>query len=210
MHFIIGLILISIFLGFLFSPKGSDFQTIVRKGFISLLIMIGVLAVIGGIWYGIETYQSNKKKKRERQEQLFREKEIADQKAREKLAEEKKLAQQLKEDSNKIKGSKNTTIPKPKPAMDIMGKWKIETESYAYFTFAQDKEKVTASKFKWFARSGDKLMYTVKGIVDGKSVTFNSNNLRGTLKLRKKSYDRQLIGEVKENGQLKAFVIEED
>ena len=49
MGFLAGIAILSIFLGFLFSPKGTDNQTSVKNGCLYLFVAVFVLFMIGGI-----------------------------------------------------------------------------------------------------------------------------------------------------------------
>lgn len=63
MDLIIGLILISVFLGFVFSPKGTDNQTAIRNGCLFLSGSLFILFLIGVIMNA--SLASNSKKTKE-------------------------------------------------------------------------------------------------------------------------------------------------
>lgn len=61
MHLIIGIILVSVFFGFILSPKGSNAQTVIRRGLLSLLGLLAIAAIVGGIYYWIDKTQTERK-----------------------------------------------------------------------------------------------------------------------------------------------------
>lgn len=195
MGLLVGLIVVAIFLGFFFSPKGTDSQTSVRNGCLYLSVLIVGLSVIGGIMTGIAESQPKKTREQKMKEYVMKNKDalIENSKIKRAKRKTKKVAKMLKAG---IEG-----IPE---------KWVDTTNEYSfYFDVIIENNEVIFSKYSYF--SNVELIYKVKGELNtnkyGYTLNFkNNDNLTGSLKYYYKS--ENLSGKLIENKKPKSFHLE--
>lgn len=207
--------ILAIFLGFLFSPKGTDNQTSVRNGCLYLFVGIFVLVLIGGI---ISAFAYKPKTKHQRMMELVEQtkknrQKRSDQRATTSSTRKKKeeTKSSYKNESTKQLIEEKASEPTSSKTSKMKDKWADLSDHSCFYQIVVKKNKVFLSKF--LSGPEPELVYKVEGVKEkkkkGYNLIFKSKRLTGSLRYL---YSRHstLTGTLIENNKSKGFKLEKD